>query len=253
MWSELGWTVDIDFSRKLERERDEAREQLAEIEDKMRGELGGHPDSELWGDAGLIAATMRCVDALDVVTAQRDRYKLACDQYSEDEILCKLQTVTEQRDNLQMQLDSSCNAEELRQFRAEIAAVTAQRDEAREYADKLAEGLPDGMLPKDVEVLREANLGLATALAAVTEQRDEARKEVGQLKSQLTQTMGAVTISRNGYVQELEQQRDRLAEALRQLCIALLTDTSPDITDLLNKAGAAMAAVNYCTVKKTQP
>ena len=58
---------------KLERERDEAREQLAEIEAKMRGELGGHPDSELWGDAGLIAATMRCVDALDVVTEQRDR------------------------------------------------------------------------------------------------------------------------------------------------------------------------------------
>jgi kynureninase len=47
-----------------------------------------------------------------------------------------------------------------------------ERDEAREYADKLAEGLPDGMLPKDVEVLREANLGLATELATVTEQRD---------------------------------------------------------------------------------
>jgi len=47
-----------------------------------------------------------------------------------------------------------------------------ERDEAREYADKLAQGLPDGMLPKDVEVLREANLNLATELAAVTEQRD---------------------------------------------------------------------------------
>lgn len=54
-------------------ERDEARGQLAGIENKMRGELGGHPDSELWGDAGLIAATMRCVDELDAVTEQRDR------------------------------------------------------------------------------------------------------------------------------------------------------------------------------------
>jgi len=53
-------------------ERDEARGQLAGIENKMRGELGGHPDSELWGDAGLIAATMRCVDALGEVTDQRD-------------------------------------------------------------------------------------------------------------------------------------------------------------------------------------
>jgi hypothetical protein len=44
--------------------------------------------------------------------------------------------------------------------------------EAREYADKLAEGLPDGMLPKDVEVLREANCGLAMELTAVTAQRD---------------------------------------------------------------------------------
>jgi hypothetical protein len=57
----------------LIRERDEAREQLAEIEDKMRIELRGYYDSKLWGEAGLIAATMRCVDALDVVTAQRDR------------------------------------------------------------------------------------------------------------------------------------------------------------------------------------
>jgi len=92
-----------------------------------------------------------------------------------------------------------------------------ERDEAREYADKLAEGLPEGMLPKDVEVLREANLNLATELTAVTEQRD------------------------------------MLAEALRELCIALLTDKSPDITDLLNKAGAAMADVNYSTAKKSQP
>ncbi len=34
------------------------------------------------------------------VKRERDRYKLACDKYSEDEILCKLQEVTEQRDRL---------------------------------------------------------------------------------------------------------------------------------------------------------
>lgn len=44
--------------------------------------------------------------------------------------------------------------------------------EARAYADKLAAGLPDGMLPKDVENLREANLALATELAIMTEDRD---------------------------------------------------------------------------------
>jgi hypothetical protein len=53
-------------------------------------------------------------------------------------------------------------------------------------------------------------------LTAVTEQRDRLAEVIEQLKSRLTQTQGAVTISRNGYVQELEQQRDRLAEALRK-------------------------------------
>jgi hypothetical protein len=54
-------------------------------------------------------------------------------------------------------------------------------------------------------------------------------------------------------LQTVTAQRDRLAEALRELCIALLTDTQPDITELLNKAGVAMAAVNYSTAKKSQP
>jgi hypothetical protein len=90
-WTSVNGVID------LQRERDEAREEtirtrefmdygfakaqeeLAAVtaqrdgmEEKLRIELRGHPDSELWGDAGLIAATMRCVDALDVVTAQRD-------------------------------------------------------------------------------------------------------------------------------------------------------------------------------------
>ena len=34
------------------------------------------------------------------VTKQRDHYKKSCDQYSEDEMLCKLQEVTKQRDEL---------------------------------------------------------------------------------------------------------------------------------------------------------
>ena len=58
-------------------ERDEAREELAGIENKMRVELGGHPDSELWGEAGLIAATMRCVDAVGELTEQRDEAREA--------------------------------------------------------------------------------------------------------------------------------------------------------------------------------
>ena len=36
------------------------------------------------------------------------------------------------------------------------------------------------------------------------------------------------------------EQRDRLAEALRELCGTLLADKPRDITDLLNKAGDAL-------------
>lgn len=48
------------------------------------------------------------------------------------------------------------------------------------YADKLADGLPEGMLPKDVENLREANAGLASDLQKAERERDEAREELKQ-------------------------------------------------------------------------
>jgi predicted nucleic acid-binding Zn-ribbon protein len=45
-------------------------------------------------------------------------------------------------------------------------------------------------------------------------ERDEWKAKYIHLKSQLTQTQGCVTISRNGYVQELEQE---LAEARKEI------------------------------------
>jgi len=44
-------------------------------------------------------------------------------------------------------------------------------------------------------------------------------------------------------IYELREQRDRLADALRELCETLLKGNPRDITDLLNKAGDALAAV----------
>jgi hypothetical protein len=46
---------------------------------------------------------------LTAITEQRDRLAEACDQYSEDEILCKLHKVTEQRDRLAEALRSIKN------------------------------------------------------------------------------------------------------------------------------------------------
>jgi len=132
MWSELGFTVDIDFARKLERERDEAREELT------------------------------------VVTEERDQWKAKYIQQNKD-------LGHELRD------PNGTIWSECKRLQTQLAAVTEQRDEAREYADRLAEGLPEGMLPKDVEVLRAANLGLATNIAAVTEQRDRLAEALANL------------------------------------------------------------------------
>ena len=90
-----------DYAKKVQRELTVVTKQRDQLEERLRVELGGHPDSELWGDAGLIAATMRCVDALDKVTEQRDYYKLACDKYSEDEMMNTLQSLKGERDRCQ--------------------------------------------------------------------------------------------------------------------------------------------------------
>ena len=37
------------------------------VEEQLRIALDGHPESELWGENGLIAATMRCVDAIGMI------------------------------------------------------------------------------------------------------------------------------------------------------------------------------------------
>ena len=46
------------------------------VEEHLRIALDGHPESELWGEHGLIAATMRCVEAVrkieDLVTTDHE-------------------------------------------------------------------------------------------------------------------------------------------------------------------------------------
>jgi cysteinyl-tRNA synthetase len=46
-------------------------------------------------------------------------------------------------------------------LRDAIAKVEQERDEYKAYSDKLAEGLPEGILPKDIENLRTANAKFA--------------------------------------------------------------------------------------------
>lgn len=46
------------------------------VEEQLRIAMNGHPESELWGEQGLIAATMRCVEAVgkieDLVTTDHE-------------------------------------------------------------------------------------------------------------------------------------------------------------------------------------
>jgi hypothetical protein len=117
------------------------------------------------------------------------------------------------------------------EYYARLQDLERERDEAREYADKLAEGLPDGMLPKDVEVLREANTGLAVELATVIEQRDKARE--------IYQKSYTAELAR---VNHYKQQRDRLAEALREIRKGI-TEPTHHRRGTLEIANEALAAV----------
>lgn len=109
-----------DYAKKVQRELTVVTKQRDQLEERLRVELGGHPDSELWGDAGLIAATMRCVDALDTVTEQRDDFK------KELEIA-------------NYRLKGKCHPDDngiMADGEVDVKAVTEQRDEAREQTRK---------------------------------------------------------------------------------------------------------------------
>jgi len=69
------------------------------------------------------------------VTKQRDDYKAACDQYSEDEMLCKLQEVTKQRDAL---------AEALEELERTAGQSTLWDDPARHNARKALAAVKGG-------------------------------------------------------------------------------------------------------------
>jgi hypothetical protein len=91
--------------------------------------------------------------------------------------------------------------EKAERYRLEANAMMAKLHELQTYADKLADGLPAGMLPRDVENLREANDGLAEDLQKAEQERDEARDTVFRLRKQRA-------IARN-FGQQMERERDK--------------------------------------------
>jgi hypothetical protein len=105
-------------------------------------------------------------------------------------------------------------------YRLEANALMMQRDRLVEELNELKEECG----------LRWAQKRIAIdELKDVTEQRDRLLVEREQWR------MSSVC-------RELREQRDTLAEALRELCETLLNDKPRDITESLYKAGDALAA-----------
>jgi hypothetical protein len=77
-----------------------------------------------------------------------------------------LESVSKQRDEVQSDLEFRRELFKVQEHqhntvRASRDGLQRELTEMTAYADKLAAGFPEGMLPKDVEVLREANAKLA--------------------------------------------------------------------------------------------
>ncbi len=156
---------------------DTAIQQREAVESKLRIALRGHPDSQLWGDAGLIAATMRCVDALDEAIEQRDEWKAKYIQQNLD-LGCELMdpngTIWDHANKLE----------------TELTAVTEQRDVAL----------------SDLEFRRDLYALQTKQLTDMTVQRDELAKQI--------EANHKGTLMLEQMVYDAREQRDRLAEAI---------------------------------------
>jgi hypothetical protein len=77
---------------------------------------------------------------------------------------------------------------------------------------------------------------LERKLTAMTEQRDAQAERIRYLE-------GATNHANGTPLTKAIEQRDRLAVALQELCVALLKGNPRDITELLNKAGDALQSL----------
>ena len=75
------------------------------------------------------------------VTKQRDHYKKACNQYSEDEMLCKLQEVTKQRDEWKANHDNQVAINRALRDRPDLGERAKLVDALTKQRDALAEAL----------------------------------------------------------------------------------------------------------------
>lgn len=119
---------------------------------------------------------------VEALTKQRDHYKAACDQYSEDEMLCKFQEVTKQRDALAEALEKAKIAE----MQLENADINLEQCRLNFVGriEKLEQELKEALTA--ITQSKEANAGLMRAcdkleseLADMTKQRNALAEALG--------------------------------------------------------------------------
>jgi hypothetical protein len=120
------------------------------VEEQVRIALDGHPDSQLWGGDGLLAATMRCVYGYEKLERELAEYQKCFEESQQnltieveevERLKLELTAVTEQRDGLKQAVDCASDL---------LASITEQRDRLAEALKKLADcdwviTLPDRM------------------------------------------------------------------------------------------------------------
>jgi chromosome segregation ATPase len=82
--------------------------------------------------------------------------------------------------------------EKAERYRLEANAMMAKLHELQTYADKLADGLPTGMLPRDVENLREANAGLAEDLQKAERERNYYKESIEEISTTIQDWLDSI-------------------------------------------------------------
>jgi len=107
--------------------------------------------------------------------------------------------------------------EKAERYRLEANVMMAKLHELQTYADKLADGLPDGMLPKDVENLRIANAGLAEDLHKVEREHDTACRLLAQMHAAAVGEIQGPDIDPVTDILNLRKDRDQWRECAEGL------------------------------------
>jgi chromosome segregation ATPase len=114
------------------------------------------------------------------------------------------------------------------------AQVQQQRDRLERELLDLKESIASLSHPNCRDLLRELAEAKEYAAYEITQEVHGLRDQRDVIMQRLSET--------HMRMNEAEKQRDRLAAALRELCETLLVKEPRDITDLLHKAGEALAA-----------